>query len=56
MREQYLEWLKSDKGKKDLEEEMYNEQDGAAKVLTKTIIVPVAMPGCGGLSSFLLSP
>jgi len=30
MRESYLEWLKSDKGEKDLE--VYKEQDGAAKV------------------------
>jgi tRNA ligase len=48
-RERYLEWLKSDKGEKDLEEEVHKEQDGAAKVFTKTIIVPVAIPGCGGL-------
>jgi tRNA ligase len=48
-RESYLEWLKSDKGEKDLEEEVHKEQEGAAKVFTKTIIVPIAIPGCGML-------
>jgi len=54
-RKRYLEWLKSDKGEKDLEVVVYNEQYGAVKVFTKTIIAPVAIPGCGKLSSFLLS-
>jgi tRNA ligase len=55
-RERYLEWLKSDKGEKDLEEEMHKEQEGAAKAFTKTIIVPVAIPGCGMLSDLPSSP
>ncbi|KIM36560.1 hypothetical protein M413DRAFT_449100 [Hebeloma cylindrosporum] len=44
-RERYLEWLKSDKGEKDLEEEVHKER--GSKDFSKTIIVPIAIPGCG---------
>ena len=54
-RERYLEWLKSDKGEKDLDEEVHKEQEGV-KVFTRTIIVPVAIPGCGTLFVMPSSP
>lgn len=45
-REKYLEFLKSGKGAQDLDVAQKEEQEGKGK-FGKTIIVPVAVPGCG---------
>ena len=50
-REAHLKWLKSDKGEKDLEEELHKQQE-SPQAFSKTIIVPIAIPGCGGFISF----
>ena len=50
----YLDWLASEDGKKGIEA-MKKENEGQpreAKTFGKTIIVPVAIPGCGTLSCF----
>lgn len=54
MRTKYLEWLASEEGKKGIEavgtgEEQEKEADGV-KTFGKTIILPVAIPGCGRFS------
>ena len=47
-RERFLDWLKSKEGMKDLEEEETKEVDeDGKKSFGKTVIVPVAIPGCG---------
>ena len=46
-REAHLKWLKSDKGEKDLEEELHQQQE-RPQAFSKTIIVPISIPGCGG--------
>ncbi|KAF9486118.1 hypothetical protein BDN70DRAFT_870217 [Pholiota conissans] len=48
-REMYLEWLKSGEGERDLKEVQKEEEEKekVGKKFGKTIIVPVAIPGCG---------
>ncbi|KAF8958845.1 RNA ligase-domain-containing protein [Flammula alnicola] len=45
-RERYLKWLKSDKGEHDLQE-VQKEEEQTKGNFGKTVIVPVAIPGCG---------
>ncbi|KAJ3493588.1 hypothetical protein NLJ89_g10983 [Agrocybe chaxingu] len=45
-RERFLKWLASEKGEKDLQE-VQNEVPVSKDGFGKTIIVPVAIPGCG---------
>ena len=49
----YLDWLASEEGKKGIKTVEERETKGV-KTFGKTIIVPVAIPGCG-MSSFFLS-
>ncbi|KAF8893696.1 RNA ligase-domain-containing protein [Gymnopilus junonius] len=47
-REKFLAWMKSKDGMKDLEEVQAKEVDEEGKkVFGKTVILPVAIPGCG---------
>ncbi|KAF8158124.1 RNA ligase-domain-containing protein [Crassisporium funariophilum] len=46
VREKFLEWMKSEKGEKELKAVEVDEKPVAGK-FGKTIIVPVAIPGCG---------
>jgi tRNA ligase len=47
-REMYLSWLKSGEGLKGLQEvEKEDQQQGGSRKFGKTIILPVAIPGCG---------
>lgn len=51
-RQRFLEWLQSGAGEKDLEEEARKEAETGTttadgRVFGKSIIVPVAIPGCG---------
>ena len=48
----YLDWLASEEGNKGIKA---LEEDEDVKTFGKTIIVPVAIPGCGTFFSFLLS-
>ena len=45
----YLDWLASEEGNKGIkaEEEEEEEEEEDVKTFRKTIIVPVAIPGCG---------
>ena len=49
----YLDWLASEEGKKGIKTVEEGETKGV-KTFGKTIIVPVAIPGCG-MSSFFFS-
>ena len=49
----YLDWLASKEGKKGIKAVEEDETKGV-KTFRKTIIVPVAIPGCGMSSFFLL--
>lgn len=56
-REKFLEWLKSDKGGQDLQDAQKEDgvvSGGSGQVYGKTIIVPVAIPGCGASGWFSL--
>ena len=52
-RERFLKWCEEDEGKSNLEKEMGHKQgraekiDAEERVFRKTVIVPVAIPGCG---------
>ena len=51
----YLDWLAPEEGKKGIMAvEKEEDETKGVKTLGKTIIVPVAIPGCG-MSSFFLS-
>ena len=55
-RERFLEWMVTEQGKKDLKKAQTSAQDTVTieddrKVFHKTIIAPVAIPGCGTLVS-----
>lgn len=44
-RDRFLKWLGTEQGKTDLSD--FEEEDQAVKEFSKTVIVPVAVPGCG---------